>query len=62
MALTCDIIARYAFGTKINAFEDPDNEFMKRLKQLASEDVEVGFDSAAVSKLIFASLIIMLHY
>jgi len=53
MALACDIIARCAFGTKINAFEDPDNEFMKRLKQLASEDVEVGFDSAAVSKLSF---------
>jgi len=50
MALTCDIIARCAFGTKINAFDDENNEFMKNLKQFGLEGVEIGPSLSVVSK------------
>jgi len=41
--LTVDVIARCAFGTKINAFEDPNGEFMQNVKHFSFETVEPGF-------------------
>jgi hypothetical protein len=45
MALTTDVIARCVFATKINASENPDNEFVKYLKRIALEDEEMGPES-----------------
>jgi len=40
--LTVDVIARCAFGTKINALEDPKGEFMKFVKDFSFETTEPG--------------------
>ncbi|XP_021967532.1 cytochrome P450 3A4 [Folsomia candida] len=36
--LTTDVIARCAFGTTINTFDDPDNIFVKNVKKLSFDD------------------------
>lgn len=42
-ALTSDVIARCGFGTKLNSLHDPNNIFVKNLKKLALEEMDVNF-------------------
>jgi cytochrome P450 len=36
-AYTMDVIASAAFATKINSYDDPENEFVKRVREVSSE-------------------------
>ncbi|CAL8106832.1 unnamed protein product [Orchesella dallaii] len=42
-ALTTDIIARCAFGMKINTLHDPDHIFNQKLNQIAMENMDINF-------------------
>lgn len=42
-ALTCDIIARCGYGTKVNSLHDPNSTFVQNLKKLALEDHDVNY-------------------
>jgi hypothetical protein len=51
MALTTDVIARCAFGTKINAFDNSDNRFVKCLSQFALDGVDMGPELTLICKI-----------
>lgn len=50
--LTMDVIARCAFGTTINTFDDPGNIFVKYVKKLSFDDGESNILFTGACKII----------
>ena len=58
VAVTADVIARCAFGMKVDSLNDPNSPFVKNLSVLVLEDDDPNFMQAAVCK----SIPVVLHY
>lgn len=49
-ALTVDVIARCAFGTKINVLDDPNDPFFNYVRKMSFDDVEPNWMFSAIRK------------